>query len=131
MSLPKWCRLKSIRVRIYEGKDKDGKTKQVKLTTQKSGRIRLDVLNDDGTTALIGDFPPESTDVDVMSSIMDVEQDLKIIKPQDAIQESSTETVDVQEPARDREAVGERDATGPVTTERIRPKSKLRRRRLR
>ena len=48
---------------------------------------------------------------------MDVQQDLKIIKPQDAIQESSTETVDVQEPARDREAVGERDATGPVTRE--------------
>ena len=104
-------------IRIYEGKDKNGNTKQVKLTTQESGRIRLDIVNDDGSTALIGDFPAESTDSDIVSNIIDIEQDFNIVKPQDAIQESSTETVDVQEPTRDSEAVGERDATGPVTTE--------------
>ncbi len=104
-------------VRIYEGKDKDGNTKQVKLTTQESGRIRLDVVNDDGSTALIGDFPAESTDADVISGIIDTDQDFNIVKPEDAIQEPSTETVDVQEPTRDSEEVGERDATGPVTTE--------------
>ena len=104
-------------VRIYEGKDKDGNTKQVKLTTQESGRIRLDIVNDDGSTSLIGDFPAESTDTDVVSGIIDTDQDFNIVKPQDAIQESSTETVDVQEPARDSEAVGEGDATGPVTAE--------------
>jgi hypothetical protein len=104
-------------VRIYEGKDKNGNTKQVKLTTQESGRIRLDIVNDDGSTSLIGDFPAESTDTDVVSGIIDTDQDFNIVKPEDAIQESSTETVDVQEPARDSEAVGEGDATGPVTTE--------------
>jgi hypothetical protein len=104
-------------VRIYEGKDRNGNTKQVKLTTQENGRIRLDIVNDDGSTALIGDFPAESTDTDIVSNIIDIEQDFNIVKPEDAIQESSTETVDVQEPTRDSEAVGERDATGPVTTE--------------
>ena len=104
-------------VRIYEGKDKDGNTKQVKLTTQEDGRIRLDIINDDGSTALIGDFPAESTDADVVSGIIDTDQDFNIVKPEDAIQEPSTETVDVQEPTRDSEAVGERDATGPVTAE--------------
>ena len=104
-------------VRIYEGKDRNGNTKQVKLTTQENGRIRLDIVNDDGSTALIGDFPAESTDTDIVSNIIDIEQDFNIVKPQDAIQESSTETVDVQEPTRDSEAVGERDATGAVTTE--------------